>query len=309
MRLLLTAEMRGAHAGRLAEFESTVELVELASGTDPVSLDLAFFSSDCYPDRMAEFMGVVLKAENMRWLHSFSAGVDHPIFTTLKDQGMRVTTSSGAAARPIAEAVVMHLLALCRQLPKSIQNQSNQQWVRIEGRDLAGSTTVVLGFGPIGRAVADLLGGFGSRVIVIRRQAVGDEPCETWPMSRLHEALGLADQVVLALPSNPDTIGILDEVALGVLNPHALLVNIGRGELIEEVALVEALEGGRLGGAALDVFETEPLPESNLLWSLPNVIITAHNSALTPANRAAVVDIFFDNLRRYVNSEPLVNEI
>ncbi|MFV1991017.1 MAG: D-2-hydroxyacid dehydrogenase [Acidimicrobiales bacterium] len=309
MKLLVTKVFRETHSGRLAAIAPSVELVDLSADLDPTVLDLAFFSPDCYPERAPEFMSALLGTSKMRWMHTFSAGVDHPIFTALTDKGIRLTTSSGAAADPIAQAVVMYLLALARQLPQTMRNQMEREWVQLDGRDLSGTTTVVLGFGPIGRAVANLLPVFGSKVIALRRAALGDESCEIWALSRLHEALSIADQLVLALPANADTIGMLDKAALECLPESALVVNVGRGELIDEGALVDALEQERIAGAALDVFVEEPLPEASPLWDLPNVIITPHMSARTPATNAAAVEIFFDNLARFVEDSPLLNEV
>jgi phosphoglycerate dehydrogenase-like enzyme len=222
---------------------------------------------------------------------------------------VQVTTGSGASAIPIAHAVIMHLLALSRGLPEILVQQSRKEWERVEGRDLPGSTTVVLGYGPIGKAIAELLPHFGSRTIVLRRSPAGDEPVETWPISRLHEALAIADNLVLALPANPATIGIIDAEAIAVLADHAFVVNVGRGELIEESALIDACRSGRLGGAALDVFETEPLPEDSPLWDLPNVIVSPHIAARTPLTDRNVTEIFFNNLARFLNGEPLLNKV
>ncbi len=307
--LLVTEAFLQTNRGRLRDLTPSVQAVTLGSDLDPMTIDLAFFSPDCYPDSAAEFMTAVLKASRLDWLQTFSAGVDHPVFGTLTERGCRVTTASGASAVPISHAVVMHLLALGRRLPETLHNQGEHQWQRLEGRDLDGSTTVMLGLGPIGLAVAELLPAFGSRVIGLRRSVKGDEPCETWPISRLSEALSRADQVVLALPLTPETSKIIDAEALALMSDDCLLVNVGRGELIDEVALIESCERGRLGGVALDVFATEPLAKESSLWDLPNVIVTPHIAARVPATDRNAVNIFFDNLARYVAGEDLINQV
>ena len=311
MRLLLTDNAASTHRQQLHDFSEHVDVVRLSelAGAGPALIDAAFFSPDCYPELAANFMVAVLDAPGLSWLHTFSAGTDHPIFATLIDRGVRVTNSSGASAVPISHAVVMHLLALSRRLPETIDNQRRRQWSRLGGRDLQDSTTVILGFGPIGQAVAQLMPSFGSRVIAVRRSVDGTEPCETLPLTRLHEALSIADQLVVALPATPETIGIIGRDALDRLPNHALIVNVGRGELIDETALVAASLNGHIGGAALDVFSTEPLPADSPLWDLPNVIVTPHIAARTPATDAAAVSTFFTNLVRFVGGEPLLNQI
>ena len=311
MRLLLTDYAASTHRQRLHDLSDHVDVVRLSelAGAGSAQIDAAFFSPDCYPELAANFMVAVLDAPRLSWLHTFSTGTDHPIFATLIDRGVRVTNSSGGSAVPISHAVAMHLLALSRRLPETIDNQRRRQWSRLGGRDLQDSTTVVLGFGPIGQAVARLMPAFGSRVIALRRNVGGTEPCETWPLTRLHEALAMADQLVIALPATPETIGILDRDAFDRLPDHALIVNVGRGELIDEAALVAASLNGRISGAALDVFNTEPLPIDSPLWDLPNVIVTPHIAARTPATDAAAVDFFFTNLAHLVGGEPMINDI
>ena len=311
MRLLLTDNTASAHQQRLQHFSEHVEVVRFSEldKAEPAPIDAAFFSPDCYPELATDFMAAVLGASGLSWLHTFSAGTDHPIFATLIDRGVRVTNSSGGSAVPISHAVAMYLLALSRRLPETIDNQRRRQWSRLGGRDLQDSTTVVLGFGPIGQAVAQLMPAFGSRVIALRRNVDGTEPCETWPLTRLHEALAIADQLVVALPATPETIGIIGRDALDRLPDHVLIVNVGRGELIDEAALVAASLNGHIGGAALDVFSTEPLSADSPLWDLPNVIVTPHVAARTPATDAAAVDFFFTNLAHLVGGEALINEI
>ncbi|MCX5739031.1 MAG: D-2-hydroxyacid dehydrogenase, partial [Proteobacteria bacterium] len=142
-----------------------------------------------------------------------------------------------------------------------------------------------------------------------RRTPRGDEPCETWPMARLDELLAQVDGLVLALPLSEDTKQVLDARRLALMKRGAWLVNVGRGGLVDEAALISALQSGQLGGAGLDVFEVEPLPPESPLWSMPNVIVTPHNSGDSPANLHRATAIFLDNLGRYVRGEALCNEV
>jgi D-2-hydroxyacid dehydrogenase (NADP+) len=313
VRLLVTEAFVAGYSARLdalAEVGRGLDLCVLgptaAPGTDG---EAAFFSPDEYPVATAKLLVTALKATSLKWFHTMSAGVDNPVFTSFLDRGTRLTTSSGAAAIPIAQNVVSYLLALSRRLPETLRNQSLHRWDRLMGVDLAGSCVVIAGMGPIGCEVARLCTALRMRPIGLRRTVAGDEPCETWTLDRWHESLTLADHVVLALPLTESTRGMLDAPALALLRPHALVVNVGRGELIDELSLIRALTDGLIAGAGLDVFATEPLPVDSPLWDMSNVIITPHSTSLVPSTRAAMCESFLDNLGRYLRDQPLKNEV
>lgn len=282
---------------------------EVLTDDDLARVDLAFFSGDLYPERSGRFMAACLQAPNLRWLHTFSTGVDHPTFHTFLDRGVRLTTSAGSSARPIAQTVALYLLALSRDLPSWVRAQDRAEWAPHGFEELDGSVLAVIGMGPIGSEVARLGQALGMRVIGCRRSPSGDEPCETWPLDRLDELVGMADWLVLALPLTDDTRLLFDARRLGLLRPSARLVNVGRGELVDEHALAAALVDGRLAGAALDVFTTEPLPADHPLWTAPNVILTPHSSGATTGSKHRAALVFLDNLRRYLAGEELLNEI
>ena len=163
--------------------------------------------------------------------------------------------------------------------------------------------------GPIGLEVARLGAALRMRVIGVRRQPRGDEPCETWELARLPDLLARADYLVLALPLTDETRHVIDTRALARMKREAFLINVGRGGLVDEQALAAALTRGELAGAGLDVFEVEPLPETSPLWDHPNVIITPHSSGTSDGNLHRATEIFVDNLGRYVRGEPLRNEV
>jgi phosphoglycerate dehydrogenase-like enzyme len=277
--------------------------------SDPARVEIAFFSGDLFPDRTRDFVVAIAKSERLRWLHTFSAGVDNPWFKHLRERGARLTTSSGASAVPIAHTVMLYLLALSRDLPRWLDAQQRRAWEPHDVVDLQGLVLGVVGLGPIGLEVARLGAAFGMRTIGLRRTPKGDEPCETWPLARLHELLGLADAVVLALPLGPDTRRIVDASAIAAMKPGALLVNVGRGELVDETALTAALASGALGGAGLDVFEHEPLPPESPLWAHPRVLVTPHASGRSPGNAIRAEEIFLENLTRWTRGETLRNEV
>lgn len=274
---------------------------------DPAQVEAAFFSGDLYPERVRDFALALAKATRLRWLHTMSAGVDHPWFRAMIERGVVVTTSPGAAARPIAQTVLAYVLALSRDLRRFDDAQRRRAWEPHAVEDLAEQTLGVVGLGPIGLHVARLAAAFEMRVIGMRRAPRGDEPCETWPLARLDELLACADWLVLALPLTERTRHLVDARALARMKPGARLVNVGRGALVDEAALGEALAAGRLAGAALDVFETEPLPSESALWSMPNVIVTPHCSGQNPGNAVRAAEIFVDNLARFARGAPLLH--
>ncbi len=276
---------------------------------DPTTVEAAYFSGDLYPERAREFVLALAKAEKLRWLHVFGAGIDHPWFQQLLSKGVRITTSSGASAVPIAQTVALYMLALSRDFRRWDDAQRRHAWEPHDVLDLQEQTLGILGMGPIGHEVARLGDALRMRVIGMTRRPKGNESCETWPLSRLAELLPLVDWLVLALPLVKETTGLLSADALARMKPSARVVNVGRGGLIDEPALVNALQTGALAGAALDVFATEPLPTESPLWDMPNVIVTPHASGTTPTNQPRATAIFVENLAHWRRGKALRNEV
>ncbi|NNE12082.1 MAG: D-2-hydroxyacid dehydrogenase [Ilumatobacter sp.] len=294
----------------IVSIDPTVEVVRLVGDEHVTPGDLeritvAFFSADLYPERAAPFMGACIRAPNLRWLQTFSAGTDHPIFATFLERGVTVTNSSGASAPSIAETVMLYLLALGRDLPRLTRAQAARRWEPETSRDLHGRRLGIVGLGAIGTEIARRAQAFGMEVVGLRRSVRGDEVCETWTDDRLGELLGWADAIVVSAPLTDATQNLFDSGAFAAMRPGTWFVNVGRGEIVDEQALVDALLSGHLGGAGLDVFATEPLPADSPLWVLPNVIVTPHSSGTTDRSRRRSVDQFLDNFRRSTAAEPL----
>lgn len=301
----------GPSLARLAPDRPRVVLRGEEPDGDPAAVEIAFFSGDLFPDRtrfLARALAAALAAGRLRWLHTFSAGVDHPWFQRLMGQGVRLTTSAGASAVPIAHTVLLYLLALTRDLRGWLRDQDARRWNPREVRDLQGLRLGVVGMGAIGAEVARLAAAFGLEVVGVRRRPRGDEPCRTHPLTGLDRLLPTLDALVLALPLNGASQGLLSAERIARMKPDALVVNVGRGAVVDEAALAAALAEGRLGGAGLDVFEVEPLPETSPLWGLPNVIVTPHSAGTNPGNLRRAETFFLDNLARYGRGEPLANE-
>jgi len=281
-----------------------------AADDDLARINLAVFTADAWTDNLGPtFFRALLRAPNTRWLHMFSAGTDDPVFTALRRGGCRLTHSAGSSATPIAHTVIMQTLALCRGARELALAQQERRWAERDVADVEGRTMGIVGLGSIGSEVARLAQHFGIRVIGMRRTPRGDEPCETWPTSRLHELLPLLDDLVLTAPLTDETRNLIGATELALLPQGAHVINVGRGQLIDEPALVAALQSGHLGGAALDVFVVEPLPIESPLWDIPNVIVTPHSAGGTPLATQRAADVFAKNLGRYLRGQDLVNEV
>jgi phosphoglycerate dehydrogenase-like enzyme len=297
---------------RVVAADPTVEVVRLMGEERVISSDLeritaAFFSPDVYPDRMRPFLGVCTHAPRLGWLHTSFAGTDHPVFDALLARGITITNGVGVSAPSIAGTVILYLLALSRDLPRWTRDQDARRWEPRRFNDLAGMRLGIVGMGSIGGEVARLASAFEMEVIGVRRHPRGDEPCTTWTSDALPELLAWADAVVVTAPLTEATRGMFDAQAFATMRPGAWFVNVGRGEVVDEPALVDALDRGHLGGAGLDVFVAEPLPHDSPLWSMPNVIVTPHSSGITERSRRRSIELFVDNFGRHARGEPLRN--
>lgn len=279
------------------------------------TVDLAFFSRDLFPDRSRQFFATLRKAPALRWLHVFNVGVDHPIYTEMVTRGVSVTTSAGSTAEPIAQTAIAALLMLARQFPRWIDAQRERRWEPMRGqdvpRDLAGQTALIVGLGHIGKETARLARVLGLTVIGIRRspRTAEDPVDELHAPERLVELAPRADWLILACPLTQETRGMVNAAVLARLPTHARLINVARGEIVDEPALIDALRAGRLAGAYLDVFEREPLPQDSPLWDLPNVLLSPHNSSAASGNDRRIFEIFLENLGRMARDEALLNAV
>ena len=324
--LLVSHRCHAAYGRELAAFAARekfpLELLVLPADrearlaeTECARVKAAFFSSDIFPDFSRQFFSAARKARNLQWLHVFNAGVDHPIYAEMLARGVRLTTSSGSTAEPIAQTAIAALLMLARNFPRWIAAQRKHAWDPMRGsdlpRDLAGQTVLILGLGQIGREIARIARALGLHVIGVRRGArQADDPVdELHPPARLAELLPKAQWLVIACPLTPETRGLVDASLFAKLPSGARVINVARGEIVDESALVAALRSGHLAGAYLDVFEKEPLPADSPLWDMKNVLISPHNSSAAAGNDARIYAIFVENLRRWTRGAPLLNEV
>ena len=278
-------------------------------------VEIALFSQDTFPDFSRQFYSAAFKAENLRWLHLFNAGVDHPVFGQLLGRGVRLTTSSGANAEPVGVSAATGMMMLARAFPRWLRSQRKRAWEPLRGADqpadLRGQTMLLLGVGAIGRHAARIAQALGVRVLGVRRSPRrADDPVdEMHPPAALAELLPRAQWLVITCPLTDETRGMIDAERLACLPRGACVVNVARGEIVDEGALIDALNSGHIAGAYLDVFEQEPLPADSPLWELPNVIVSPHNAAASTGNDRRVLDIFLHNLPLWAHGEPMMNEV
>jgi phosphoglycerate dehydrogenase-like enzyme len=267
------------------------------------------------------FMGTLTRAQlaaarRLRWIHSPAAGVGGMLFPEMLAGPAVITNSRGMSADTIAEHILAVTLAMFRRLPHAFRSQAAREWAQdaigAEGhRSLKGARVLIVGFGAIGGAAGRALTSLGARVTGIKRRLTEgrvDEVDLAEP-DRLLDLLPTADVVVISAPHTHETRRLIADREIAAMPPHAILVNVSRGQLIDESALATALAAGKIGGAALDVFNDEPLPPESPFWTLPNVLITPHTSGFRPDHWDAAVALFAENLRRFERGEPLTNVV
>lgn len=269
------------------------------------------FTSELRPAHLAA-------AARLRWIHSPAAGVGSMLFPAMVASPVVISNSRGMSADHIAEHVVGVTLALFRKLPLALRSQAARHWAQDDMlqppplRTLRGAEALVVGLGSIGRASAWRLAALGATVRGIRRRTgepVPDGVTTVGTPDDLQSLLAAADLVILAAAQTAETSRMIGGRELAWMRRDAVLVNVSRGKLVDEAALAAAVASGTIGGAALDVFEHEPLDPASPLWSLPNVLVTPHTSGFRPDHWDAATELFAGNLRRFEAGQPLVNVV
>lgn len=266
-------------------------------------------------DTPAGLAGAVRSNPGLRWVQAMAAGAGEQVreagLTSEELERVTVTSAAGIHAVPLAEFCLFGLLAFARGLPRLQADQRARRWSHYATPELTGRGLVIAGLGQIGIEVARLARAFGMEVIGVTRSGRSDSRDVTavHRTSELPALLESADALVIAMPLTDETQGLIDGATLAHLKPGATVVNVGRGGVIDEKALVQALRDGRIAGAALDVFTQEPLPADSPLWRLPNVIISPHTAALSAHENERIVERFLTNLERYRTGEPLLSRV
>lgn len=270
------------------------------------------------------FVGYSLRAEQLKvarrlnWIHSTAAGVSQLMYPELRDSGVLLTNPSGVFSVPMAEHTMGMMLALARNFPDSVRHQDRSHWGQQEITDqpqhlteLNGQVLLIVGFGSIGHELAQRAKAFDMRVWGVSRSGNGDSALaeRVLEASELHEALPHADYVVIAAPETRETKRLIGAAELALMKPGARLLNVSRGTLLDEAALIRALEEGRLAGAALDVTETEPLPAESPLWKTARLFITPHTSAMSDRLWGRQTELLMDLLERWFDGREMYNVV
>lgn len=282
------------------------------------SIEVAFYSRDIWEGTLAKhrspqgqaFWSLIDAAPDLKWLQLVSAGLDHPVYQPSKQRGVRITTAAGTNAEPVALNALTGLLMLARGFPHWLGAQQQREWAPIRDQDLShdlgGQTAVIVGVGHIGTRIARGLQALGVRTIGLRRQVQRAEFFdEVLGLEAIDGLLPRCDWLVLACPLSEQTRRLVDARRLALLPRGAGLVNIARGEIVDEAALIAALASGHLLGAYLDVFAQEPLPPESPLWSLPHVLMTPHSASASLGTRQRGAELFLRNLRLYLQGDTL----
>ena len=275
--------------------------------------------------RTEAFDRLLVRAPRLTWVHSATSGVERALTPVALERGLVVTNARGVFSRPIAEYVLMMILSVSRRLPQLLELQRERTWQPLEGVELRDVTVGIVGLGSIGRAVGALATTFGCRVVAVRRRgeagsalSVRDDEEELFGEivldrvggpETLPELLAESDFIVLAAPLTSETEQMINAETLAMVKPGAWLINVARGRLIDERALIRALREGDLGGAVLDTFRDEPLPATSPFYDLPNVIVTPHTAWSSGRVLDRSVELFCENLRRFAKGDPLLNVV
>ncbi|MFN3231508.1 MAG: D-2-hydroxyacid dehydrogenase [Alphaproteobacteria bacterium] len=286
--------------------DSTLTFRDQPVAIEDAQFDIAWASSDLYMLGPARVMFQLLTgAKDLKWFQSGAAGFDHPIFGQVAATGT-IMTRSDAQGISIAEFVLARVLEAFQPTTERRAAQAAKAWQRHWLRDLFGTTWLIIGFGAIGRETAKRAKAFGTHIIGVRRTPSADDPAdEMITPDQILETLPRADVVVISAPHTDETDKMVNAAFLDAMKDESVLVNVGRGRLVDEDALLAALDNGKPSTAVLDVFETEPLPENSPFWHHPRVLMSAHCAAESQMNLLRGDEVFVTNMERYVKGEPL----
>ena len=279
-------------------------------------IEIAYLTRDIrFSDLYASYGDTMKVATGLKWAHFVSTGIDqHPFLPALHERKVRLTTSAGTNGEPVGQTAVCGLLMLSRGFPRWIAAQREHKWDPARGkevpRDLRGQTVVVVGLGTIGATVARFCQALEMKVIGLRRSPKrdGDPVDEMHTLDKLPTLLPQCDWLVLACPYTQETHQLVNAKTLALMPKHAYLINVARGAVCDEKALIAALQSKQIAGAYLDVFEKEPLPADSPLWDIPNVIVSPHNASASAGNDDRAARVFTENLKLYAAGKPMDNE-
>ncbi len=296
---------------RLSDAQLSEATAPHGVGVDDGPAQVAWVTFDIWADRSdaGRWLSRMAAVEGLEWCHTSSAGVDHPAYRAVAERGAAVSASH-VTGGPIADFVLRAALDALQDAGRWRDAQAAGEWRRHGFQEMADTTWLVIGLGAIGSEVVNRVRAFGARVVGCRRTPSGDEGCDlVVTPEQLPDVVGQADVLVLAAPAAPDAGPLVDRDFLGRVRPGAILINVARGQLVDEEAMVAALDDGRLAMAVLDVFSQEPLPEGHRLWTHPKVVVTPHDSSSGSGREERAAQVFLGELARWRDGESLAGEV
>ncbi|MFC1999045.1 D-2-hydroxyacid dehydrogenase [Chloroflexota bacterium] len=321
VNVFVTTNISKDNLERIANADPAVNLTsvaELYKGERNGDADATFKLDALLPEAEVAFGlnfpdNMIARAHNLKWIQVFLSGIDYFKAKGLMPEHIVFTKTAGIQGTAMAESIICCMLMFAKQMPTYFQNKLIRNWGRAESITLHGKTLGILGLGNVGKELAHLGKAFGMRVIANRRSAKKVGRARNvdllLPSSHLHQLLKKSDFVVLTLPLTPDTQKMIGVKEFNAMKNSAYIINISRGQIIDEDALIEALVSKQIAGAGLDVFAVEPLPLNSVLWDMPNVIISPHVAANMDGFPELATELFCENLRRYINGRKLLNVV
>lgn len=308
---VLRAEARTVLRGAGVEAEVLVLAPDGSVDGDVDGTEIVLFSPSI--PQYAAAMGALMEHMNrpsVRWIQGPGAGIEHPLWQAFLDRGIRLTNASGIHGEAIAQYIFAYVLFWERNVARHLAQQSDRHWEIIRSGDLAQKTLGIVGYGGIGQAAARIAKAFGMRTLGARRTKFSDDALDRFiPLDDLPELLGESDYVLLCLPLNDETRGRIGSAELAAMRKDAVLINVARGGVVDEPALIEALRCRAIRGATLDVTVEEPLPQDSPLWGLENCVLTPHDAGYSPLSDQRLGALFIENLSLFLRGQRMLNEV
>lgn len=309
MRIVICYPVERRHLDQIQAAAPQTNIIN--AGQERIAQEILEADIFCGHAKVPVPWGEVVRRGRLRWIQSSAAGLDHCLTPEVIASGITVASASGLFADQVAEQTLALLLGLLRGLPVFFRAAQKREFIRRPTGDLHRSTVGIVGFGGNGRRIAETLAPFRVRILATDMFPF-DKPshvAELWHADQLPQVLSAVDSLILCVPLNTQTTGMIGNAQLALMKRGSMLINVARGPVVQESALVDALTSGQLGGAGLDVTEIEPLPTDSQLWELPNVIITPHVGAQSARRADDTTDLICENLRRYFSGRPLLNVV
>ena len=310
MKMLLLRSTVDAIGDRIRAIAPKAEIVVVeddgSTTGDPTGIEVIYWANGAHRDARLSTILASWNDPSLRWVQGSNAGYDHPIWMDLVDRGVVFTRAADIWVEPMAQYIHAWVLAWSQGLAGQIDRSHNHDWTQVVPDDVTARTIGIIGFGGIGRPTARIAKALGMRVLATRRTpGPAADVDEMYTPDRLHELLAASDYVVLCTPLTDETRDLIGAAEFAAMRPGSVMINVARGEVVDEDALVAALTNGTIRGATIDVTRTEPLPSESPLWDVPNLVITAHQSGDGPRGDERLDALFLENLERYANKREL----